>query len=82
MRRTALVVIATLAGVGHVAAQDQPIQSPQDAACREEARANLFSTPNPQGLGLYQLGTQIYYACMSRSQAQAATQRSRRPRSR
>ena len=78
MRRSAVVVVVTLAGLGNAAGQNQPIQSPQDAACREEARANLFGAPNPQGLGLYQLGTQLYYACMKRTQGQTAP---RRPRS-
>ena len=80
MHRSTLVVVVTLAGPGTAAAQNQPIQSPQDAACREEARANLFSTPNPQGLGLYQLGTQIYYACMGRTQSRSAPRRSRSQR--
>ncbi|MGU3667119.1 hypothetical protein ACLBX9_23260 [Methylobacterium sp. A49B] len=45
---------------------EPPIRSPEDAACRLEARAKVFSTPNPHGLELEQIGRQIYFACMSR----------------
>jgi hypothetical protein len=45
---------------------EPPIRSPEDAACRLEARAKVFSAPNPQGLELEQIGRQIYFACMSR----------------
>lgn len=45
---------------------EPPIRSPEDAACRLEARAKVFSAPNPRGLELEEIGRQIYYACMSR----------------
>lgn len=48
------------------ASAEPPIRSPEDAACRLEARAKVFATPNPKGLELEQIGRQIYYACMSR----------------
>ena len=48
--------------------ESTPIQSPQDAACRTEARNRVFSTPDPKGLGLYAIGRQIYFACMKRAQ--------------
>ena len=48
-------------------AQGQPpIQSPQDAACRQEARNRVFSDPNPRGLDPYALGRRIWFECMSR----------------
>ncbi|NEU13745.1 hypothetical protein G3T14_16625 [Methylobacterium sp. BTF04] len=47
--------------------QSTPIQSPQDAACRNEARARVFTTPDPKGLGLYAVGRQIYMGCMQRT---------------
>lgn len=44
---------------------EPPIQSPQDAACRDQARAQVFTAPNPSQLSLYDLGSQIYHACMA-----------------
>ena len=49
-------------------AQGQPpIQSAQDAACRQEAANRVFSTPNPTGLSLYSIGRQIWFECMRRA---------------
>ena len=45
---------------------EPPIRSPEDAACRLEAKAKVFATPNPRGLELEEIGKQIYYACMAR----------------
>ena len=70
----------TVLGAGTGAAQ--PIQSPQDAACRNEARARVFSTPDPQGLGPYAVGRQIYTACMQRAQAPQGRRAKRVKRSR
>lgn len=56
---------ALYAPVGH-AQSEPPIQSPQDAACRDVARSRVFSTPDPQNLGLREIGRRIYMACMSR----------------
>ncbi|GJE19453.1 hypothetical protein [Methylobacterium marchantiae] len=67
MRMTSTVILL-LAFMGAALAQqvaEPPIQSPQDAACREQARAQVFSAPNPSNLGLYDLGSQIYHACMA-----------------
>jgi len=44
---------------------EPPIRSPEDAACRLEARAKVFVAPNPRGLELEEIGKQIYYACMA-----------------
>lgn len=67
----ALGAALALAVSGPAVAQGQstPIQSPQDAACRNEARARVFTAPDPQGLGLYAVGRQIYMACMQRAKA-------------
>lgn len=46
---------------------EPPIRGPQDAACRREARARVFSAPNPRGLEPELLGRQIYHACMRRA---------------
>ncbi len=46
-------------------AQGQPpIQSPQDAACRQEATRGGMS--DPRGLDPYALGRQIWTQCMNR----------------
>ncbi|GJD96959.1 hypothetical protein [Methylobacterium iners] len=64
--------------VSQNASAEPPIQSPQDAACRNEARAKVFTAPDPQGLGLHALGRQIHAACMQRSQGRRATRRKSR----
>lgn len=48
---------------------EPPIESPADAACREVAKARVYSTPDPLNLGLREIGRQIYMACMSRTAA-------------
>ena len=66
--RGALVLAIVVATAGQAAAQnvqEPPIQSSQDAACRDQARAQVFSAPNPSNLSLYDLGSQIYHACMA-----------------
>jgi hypothetical protein len=68
-RLSACGLFGTLVGlmlaVGPARAEP-PIRSPEDAACRLEARAKVFVTPNPRGLELEEIGKQIYYACMAR----------------
>jgi len=72
--------------LGHVPARaEPPIRSPEDAACRVEARAKVFSAPNPKGLELEDIGRQIYFACMARTTqatAQPPTRKHRRHRRR
>jgi hypothetical protein len=70
-------LIGLASGVAPVRAEP-PIRSPEDAACRLEARAKVFSTPNPHGLELEQIGRQIYFACMSRL-GQANAQAGKKP---
>src|SRR5215207_4691937 len=59
-------------------AQGQPpIQSAQDAACRQEATRGVMS--DPRGLDPYALGRQIWAQCMSRtSRVQRAHRQVRR----
>lgn len=59
--------LALAAGVfaGEVRAEP-PIQNAQDAYCRNEARARVFSTPDPQNLGAHEVGRRIYQGCMRR----------------
>lgn len=80
MRPNLSTLVLALVLSGSAAAQDQPITSPEDAACRDEARAKLFSTPNPQGLSLFDHGAQLYRACMARSRP--AARRARQPSAR
>ena len=80
MRRARLplaVAAVAIAGLAPAWAKEPPVTGPQDAQCRAEARSQVFSAPNPKGLGLYDLGTEIYYACMRRIGADT-----RRPRRR
>lgn len=78
MRKFAASLALLTSVAGSAAAQGQPpVRSAQDAACREDARARLLSTPNPQGLSLYDLGAQIYRQCMARAQPAPAPQRRR-----
>ncbi|MCJ2096207.1 hypothetical protein MKK67_27455 [Methylobacterium sp. J-072] len=74
-RVAALVSAAILiASLGIVPARaEPPIRSPEDAACRNEARAKVFSAPNPNGLELEDIGRQIYFACMARTTQAAAS---------
>ena len=64
-----------LLGIASPTHAEAPIKSPQDAACRNEARAKVFVTPDPGGIGLYAIGRQIYMACMTRSQPRTARRR-------
>lgn len=61
-----VVIALSLAGVTAAEAQNQPITSPQDAQCRDEARDSVFSAPNPGRLSPFELGAEIYHACMRR----------------
>lgn len=87
MRTAAGILVRAAFGLGLIAcwagaAGAQPIQSPQDAACRNEARAKVFSAPDPQGLGLHGVGRQIYTACMQRAKGQAGGARRKGRRAR
>ncbi|GJE28219.1 hypothetical protein [Methylobacterium organophilum] len=79
MRTPVLAPVLLGLSVAGAAAQP-PIQSPQDAACRSEAEAKVFSTPDPQGLGPYAIGKRIYTACMRRTSAPAGRGKARRNR--
>ena len=54
---------AAFAAAGEARAEP-PIKSPQDAYCRAEARARVFSVQDPQNLGLQEVGRRLYYGCM------------------
>ncbi|MDP4021540.1 hypothetical protein Q8W71_02805 [Methylobacterium sp. NEAU 140] len=75
----ALIALTATGSFTPAAAQAQPpIKSAQDAACRDEAQGRVFNAPNPQGLSMYDLGAQIYRACMQRSQSGTGAGRGRR----
>ena len=73
---TRLVVLApvllALCGGSAAAFEQPPIQGPQDKACRDEAAGTVFETPDPDNLGAYAVGKQIYFACMRRAEASPA----------
>ena len=80
MRGLTLAVLLSAGATTGVLAQNEPIRSPQDAACREEAKGKVFGAPNPQRLSLYNLGSQLYHECMQRSGAESEPSRSKRRR--
>ena len=68
IRPVRIAVLALVAGAtGFEARAEPPIKSAQDAACRAEARARVFSQPNPRGLEIEVLGKQIWTHCMRRA---------------
>lgn len=73
-----VLVLCCLGAGGAAQAQQPPIQSPQDRACRDEAAGKVFNTPDPQRLGPYAIGRQIYMACMQRAAAPAPGKAARR----
>ena len=64
--RIAIDATLLFAGCIGAVAQDQPITSPQDAQCRDEARDQVFTAANPKGLTPFALGAEIYHTCMRR----------------
>lgn len=72
---SALLMLAPAVALGQ---GQPPVQSPQDAACRNEAANRVFSVPNPRGLDPYVLGGQIWTQCMR--QAGALAPRTRQSR--
>jgi hypothetical protein len=66
MRNVVLALcLATSVSGSAQAQQEPPIQSPQDAACRTDARDKVFTAANPNNLSLWDLGSQIYHTCMA-----------------
>ncbi len=75
----AILLGLALAAAGSSAARaEPPIRSVEDAACRLEARARVFTAPNPRGLELETIGRAIYAECMRRSQLRAAPRKRHR----
>lgn len=63
MRRPTVMALAFAAT--SAMAEEPPIESPQDAACRTEARNRVFTAPNPNNLSIWDLGSQIWHDCMA-----------------
>ncbi|WP_244612400.1 hypothetical protein [Methylobacterium haplocladii] len=78
----AMLFLASLAFAGSALAEEAPITSLQDAACRAEAKARVFSIPDPLNLGLREIGKQLYFGCMKRSTRPAHHSMKRRQRRR
>ena len=74
MRKTLLAVaffvVSTRSGLG----DEPPVQGPEDAACRAQARTEVFTAPNPNHLSLWDLGSQIWHSCMAAYHGAAPTQ--------
>ncbi len=56
---------------------EPPIQSPQDAACRNEARTRVFSGAIPPGGDLRSVGAGYYFECMRRTRAAVSPAKSK-----
>lgn len=68
-------------GLSPAAAQGEPpIRSAEDAFCRSEARAQVFSAPDPLNLGLREIGRRIWASCMERTQRKGKAQTKPRKR--
>lgn len=79
MTQIRMALLAAGLGLGLAgAAQAQPIQSPQDQACRDEATRRVFSDPNPRNLDPYARGRVFWNACMARGKSKAAGGRKKR----
>lgn len=65
MHRALPALFVSLTLITAAVAEEPPIQSPEDGACRGQARAEVFSAPNPNHLGLWDLGSQIWHTCMA-----------------
>ncbi len=76
-RLSPMAAVAAIALCGSAARAEPPIRSPEDAACRGEARARVFSAPNPRNLPIEELGKGIYYACMARIDGKGKAPRKR-----
>jgi hypothetical protein len=80
-----LALLAAAAGLSLIATGAQaepPIRSAEDAFCRSEARAQVFSAPDPLNLGLHEIGRRIWASCMQRKASGPAKKSQRRRRHR
>lgn len=74
-----LLGLGTGLGPSPAAAQSEPpIRSAEDAFCRSEARAQVFSAPDPLNLGLREIGRRIWASCMERTRRKGSKSHRRR----
>jgi hypothetical protein len=75
MRTATIAVLAALllSGTAAQAWFEPPITGPRDAACRDEARAKVFTAPDPERVGLFETGKRIYSACMASGTGRSRT---------
>lgn len=79
------LVLAAAAGLSLLATSaraEPPIRSAEDAFCRSEAKAQVFSAPDPLNLGLHEIGRRIWASCMQRKAGGPAKKSPRRRRHR
>ena len=67
-RLLAALLLCAIPAAAH-AFQEPPIQDARDAACRADARAKVFTAPDPDGVGLFETGKRLYLACMQATSA-------------
>ncbi len=77
VRGTCLGLLAW-AVLGAAAQAEPPIKNARDAQCRDVARTQVFSTPDPQNLGLHEVGRRIYQSCMKGGGSKRGRRRGRR----
>lgn len=65
LRNSLLAIVLIVASAGPTLANEPPVQGPADAACREQARSQVFMALNPNRLSLWDLGSQIWHTCMA-----------------
>ena len=73
LRRIGIAGFLVVTGTVASSAQNEPIKGPEDARCRDEARDLVFSAPNPKRLSPFDLGAEIYHACMRRLGAEGGS---------
>ncbi|CAO4135898.1 hypothetical protein [Methylorubrum extorquens] len=65
MRKTLLAIAIIIVSTSSGLADEPPVQGPEDAACRAQARSEVFTAANPNRLSLWDLGSQIWHTCMA-----------------
>ena len=65
LRNNLLAIAFVVFSTGPGLADEPPVQGPEDAACRAQARSEVFTAPNPNRLSLWDLGSQIWHTCMA-----------------
>jgi len=80
MRKTLFSLLSMGVSTCQVFADEPPIQGPEDAACRAQARSEVFTAPNPNHLSPWDLGSQIWHTCMAAYHGRGPNPGRREPR--